>query len=579
MIAINPKPNIFYSSKEYIATVTDADTLADGFYGTVILNKATPFTLTMGAFANNNERTVKFINTGAGAVTLSDGSTIIILAQWESCFLLCDGIDWYAFEIHNIHNDLTGLQGGQAGQYNHMTDAQIAALHAQSHVLLSADHTDTLPDTVVAGDILIGNATPKWARLAKGTEGYALVMGASLPAWASLSDLDLDLNTDFLKAVKGTQSLTNIVTNGNFANGTTGWTNLGTSVLSASNNILSCTGNGASAQPDVYQDTGYAISANKKIYARAYVKVTNAVCSLIRFQGYTTGFGNYFGETTVSNPTQNIIYPLSIVFDTGAVASGNFTLFTKHVYADAATANGKVMEVQNVIVIDLTAKFGTGNEPTASQMDTMIDNYFSGWFDSTKYSGASYANKFQYMTSAEVAAAVTDETGTGALVFGTSPTFTTQITTPKINLTGGQIAFPAAQNASADANTLDDYEEGTWTATFSPNVSGSITLTANTGYYTKIGKEVTLTGYFPVASVSSPVGALVVSGIPFTPAYYSAITIYGHNLVNTAITALSGYASTGGYLIIYKYSAGSVGDLSGDIQAGTDIMIKATYFV
>ena len=30
---------------------------------------------------------------------------------------------------------------------------------------------------------------------------------------------------------------------------------------------------------------------------------------------------------------------------------------------------------------------------------------------------------------------------------------------------GTGIAFPATQNASSDANTLDDYEEGTWTPT------------------------------------------------------------------------------------------------------------------
>lgn len=29
----------------------------------------------------------------------------------------------------------------------------------------------------------------------------------------------------------------------------------------------------------------------------------------------------------------------------------------------------------------------------------------------------------------------------------------------------GQIVFPATQNASSNANTLDDYEEGTWTPT------------------------------------------------------------------------------------------------------------------
>src|ERR1035437_2045665 len=41
-----------------------------------------------------------------------------------------------------------------------------------------------------------------------------------------------------------------------------------------------------------------------------------------------------------------------------------------------------------------------------------------------------------------------------------------QIIQGPLDLTGasaGQIKFPASQNASSDANTLDDYEEGTWT--------------------------------------------------------------------------------------------------------------------
>ena len=37
------------------------------------------------------------------------------------------------------------------------------------------------------------------------------------------------------------------------------------------------------------------------------------------------------------------------------------------------------------------------------------------------------------------------------------------LTIPTINLTSGQITFPTTQVPSSDANTLDDYEEGTWT--------------------------------------------------------------------------------------------------------------------
>lgn len=58
---------------------------------------------------------------------------------------------------------------------------------AANHALLSATHSDTLADTVVRGDILVGNSTPKWARLAKGTATYALIMGADEPGWAALT--------------------------------------------------------------------------------------------------------------------------------------------------------------------------------------------------------------------------------------------------------------------------------------------------------------------------------------------------------------------------------------------------------
>jgi hypothetical protein len=95
-VPVNTKPNIFYSSKEYLATVTGTETLADGFYGTVILNSATPFTLTLGTAANNNERRVKFINIGAGTVIISDGGTVLTLAQNKTGVATCNGSDWYS---------------------------------------------------------------------------------------------------------------------------------------------------------------------------------------------------------------------------------------------------------------------------------------------------------------------------------------------------------------------------------------------------------------------------------------------------------------------------------------------------
>ena len=51
------------------------------------------------------------------------------------------------------------------------------------------------------------------------------------------------------------------------------------------------------------------------------------------------------------------------------------------------------------------------------------------------------------------------------------------------------IEFPATQVASASANNLDDYEEGTWTMGVSfGGASVGVTYGINTGNYVKIGK-------------------------------------------------------------------------------------------
>jgi hypothetical protein len=84
-------------------------------------------------------------------------------------------------------------------------------------------------------------------------------------------------------------------------------------------------------------------------------------------------------------------------------------------------------------------------------------------------------------------------------------------------LIGGQIQFPAAQAASANANTLDDYEEGTWTPviTFGGGSTG-ITYTTQTGYYIKIGRFVALTGLITLSNKGSSAGSCVITGLPFS---------------------------------------------------------------
>ena len=82
--------------------------------------------------------------------------------------------------------------------------------------------------------------------------------------------------------------------------------------------------------------------------------------------------------------------------------------------------------------------------------------------------------------------------------------------------TGCGIAFPATQVTSTDANTLDDYEEGTWTPALEANGQvGSYTYTLQVGTYTKIGNTVFGTIEIAWSALPSVGAATRITGLPF----------------------------------------------------------------
>ena len=94
----------------------------------------------------------------------------------------------------------------------------------------------------------------------------------------------------------------------------------------------------------------------------------------------------------------------------------------------------------------------------------------------------------------------------------TSGTVVVSGTTPTLN----GITFPATQVPSANANTLDDYEEGSWTPTIiGGSTAGTATYNAQRGRYTKIGNRVFVTCVVDYTS-GNGTGALIVTGLPFT---------------------------------------------------------------
>ena len=104
------------------------------------------------------------------------------------------------------------------------------------------------------------------------------------------------------------------------------------------------------------------------------------------------------------------------------------------------------------------------------------------------------------------------------MVLSASPTFTGTLTPQgSVDISGsgaGQIKFPSAQNASSDPNTLDDYEEGT----FTPGLGGTATYSGTpAGIYTKIGRKV----FYGLNVVVNAIGTGSTSqifGLPFVNA-------------------------------------------------------------
>lgn len=85
-------------------------------------------------------------------------------------------------------------------------------------------------------------------------------------------------------------------------------------------------------------------------------------------------------------------------------------------------------------------------------------------------------------------------------------------------LDGGNVKFPATDVPSADANTLDDYQETTWTpALAGSTTAGTQTYAVQAGIATKIGRQVTATFNIGLtAKDGTTAGDLRITGLPFT---------------------------------------------------------------
>jgi len=157
----------------------------------------------------------------------------------------------------------------------------------------------------------------------------------------------------------------NIVSNGDFHAGLTGWTNTG-STVAASN------GEGISMATAIYGGLSYITMSSAasvkghKLYASCYFKTDNANNFMCFLNDGTV-------QQVVHHPTNDNTYKY---LSARATISVNATaLYSKT--QDSRTADWTECRIKNLITIDLTAQYGAGNEPTKAQCDVL----FATWYN------------------------------------------------------------------------------------------------------------------------------------------------------------------------------------------------------
>lgn len=112
--------------------------------------------------------------------------------------------------------------------------------------------------------------------------------------------------------------------------------------------------------------------------------------------------------------------------------------------------------------------------------------------------------------------------------------------------------------SNTDANTMDDYEEGTWTPGIHYQGGQNATMTQTSGVYTKVGRLVHCTCMIYINSKNSGTGQVYLSGLPFTVADSVANTSIEGNGVGAYYYALSSAVNT---LTVAPISGGTLAEI------------------
>jgi len=241
----------------------------------------------------------------------------------------------------------------------------------------------------------------------------------------------------------------------------------------------------------------------------------------------------------------------------------------------ATSDTSSILQLQTggttAVTVDASQRVGIGtSSPSTWATNLVVYNnqltvtggqYDGSFSDAIFFAGNAESTTYRHKISSSISSSTTNSQLKISVASGSS-TFVDALTmngTGAVALSGATktvsgvgIVFPATQSASSDANTLDDYEEGTWT----PSSLTGVNLTGiswSAGNYTKVGRLVTLIGYANCTVTSSnTLTYLATTGAPFTTDIATSGSAFLNNNVKSGTSQIS---STSVYVFFPAASA------------------------